>query len=97
MSNVNELPQMVTELVDLSKAYLQEEAVQPVKQVGRTIGVGLAAAVLFAIGTLLVSIAVLRVIVQQFPDTSLWSALGYTATFLVLGIVAALLLRRTQS
>lgn len=97
MSNVQELPQMVSELVDLSKAYLQEEAVQPFKRVGRTVGVGLAAALLLAIGTVLISIAAMRVIVDLFPDTSLWSALGYTAAFVALSLVALLLLRRMQS
>ncbi len=93
MSNVQELPQMVSELVDISKAYLQEEAVQPAKRVGRTLAFGALAAVLFAIGAVLLSVAGMRVLVDLFPDTSLWSALGYAVSFLLLALIAGLLAR----
>jgi len=97
MSNIYELPGMVTELVDLSKAYVQQEAVEPVKKVGRTIGVGLAAAMLFAVGAVLLGIAAMRLIVDLFADTSLWSVAGYAVAVLFLVGVAYLLIRRMQS
>lgn len=91
MGNMQELPQMVTELVDLSKQYLQQEAVDPAKRLGRTAGMGLAAAVLWAIGGVLLSIAALRWIVGALRDTTMWSALGYGLAFLAVAAVVGLI------
>lgn len=97
MSNIFELPDMVTELVDVSKAYVQQEAVEPAKHVGRTIGIGLGAALLFAVGAVLLGIAAMRFIVDLFADTTMWSVAGYTVAVLFLVGVAALLIRRMQA
>lgn len=91
MSTVQELPQLVTELVDLSKQYLQEQAVDPAKKLGKTAALGLAAALLWSIGGILLSVAALRWIVGALEDTTMWSALGYGLGFLAVAVVVGLL------
>ncbi|MDH3305939.1 MAG: phage holin family protein [Acidimicrobiia bacterium] len=91
MSNVQELPQLVTELVDLSKQYLQEQAVDPARKLGKTAALGVAAAILWAVGGVLLSVAVLRWIVGALEDTTMWSALGYGLGFAAVALVVGLL------
>jgi len=94
MAGATELPQLVTEFVDLSKEYLKQETLDPAKQLGRFAGFIFAASMMFAIGGLLLAIAGVRGIVYLLPDGSNWSALGYILGALgiaaVIGIVLAL-------
>ena len=55
------LPTLVTELWELAVAYIKQEAVEPVKGLGRFLGYGIFGALFIAIGFVLLSIALLRV------------------------------------
>ena len=90
-NKIQELPDMVTQLYGISKEYVLQETVEPAKRIGRTAGMGLAAALLFGIGAILMSIAVLRWIVGALPDTPLWSTAGYGITFVALAAVIGIL------
>lgn len=83
MAGATELPQMVTEFVDLSKEYLLQETVEPAKRLGRFVGTTVAASIMFAIGGLLLAISATRGIIYLLPDGPNWSALGY-----ILGAIA---------
>lgn len=100
MTGATELPHKIGEFVDLAKEYLRQETLEPAKQLGRFIGFSLAAALTFAIGGLLLSIAALRGIVALLPDGPNWSALGYiiTAVILlaVLGSIVAVTAKSTR-
>ena len=87
MAGTTELPQMVTEFVDLSKEYLRQETLEPAKQLGRFAGFTIGASVLFAIGGLLLSIAGMRGIIYLLPVGPNWSALGYILGALAIAIV----------
>lgn len=97
MSDPRELPQLVTELVDMSKEYLRQETIEPARRLGKVAGFGLAAGVLFSIGALLLAIAALRLVVDLLPDTELWSVLGYVIATLLAGGAAALIVQRAQA
>lgn len=90
-NNLGELPQMVTQLYDMSKEYVLAETVEPAKRIGKAAGMGFAAALLFGIGAILLSIAGLRWVVAALPDTPLWSAAGYGIAFLALLSVIGIL------
>lgn len=87
MAGATELPQMVSEFVDMSKEYLRQETLEPAKRLGRFAGVTIAASLLFAIGGLLLAIAGVRGIVMLLPDGPNWSALGYIIAALVIVLV----------
>ncbi len=92
MTTVKEIPDLVIELIDLSKAYLRQEALEPARRLGRQAGFGLGAAVLFAIGSLLLSVAGLRLLNQTLlPSSALWSVLGYAIVALVAAAVTGVL------
>lgn len=87
MPGATELPQKVTEFVDLSKEYLRQETLEPAKRLGRFAGFTIGASLLFAIGGLLLSIAGMRGIVYLLPEGPNWTALAYILGALALAIV----------
>lgn len=96
MSDIAELPQMVTELVDLSKEYLRQETVDPAKDLGRSLGLGIAAAVCFGIGTLLLAVALTRWVADVLPGGAYWSILPYLAGITLMVLVIAVAAKRAQ-
>ena len=94
MAGPSELPQLVTEFVDMSKEYLRQETLDPAKKLGRFAGFTIGAWLLYAIGGVLLAIAGTRGIVYLLPDGPNWSALGYILGALsiacVIGVVFAL-------
>ena len=94
MPGPSELPQLVTEFVDMSKEYLRQETLEPAKRLGRFAGFTIGAALLFAIGGVFLSIAATRGIIELLPEGPTWSALGYIlgalAIAAVIGIIAGI-------
>lgn len=87
MAGPSELPELVTEFVDMSKEYLRQETVEPAKRLGRFTGYAISASFLFAIGGILLSIAGMRGIIYLLPDGPNWEALGYILTALAIGVI----------
>lgn len=97
MSGPQELPQLVTELTDLSKQYLMQETIEPAKRLGRVAGMGLAAGVLFAFGSIFIGIAIALLLVSVLPEGDLWKALAYLiATLLLAGTAGLIIWRATR-
>ena len=89
MAKPAELPQLVTELVDMSKAYLQQETVEPLKRLGRYAGCG----VLLAVGWLLLVIALLRWTTDLLPEGAIWEVLAYAIAAIVSLMIAGVSLK----
>lgn len=81
--------------VDLVKAYVRQETVDPLRDVGRYLGFGLAGALCTGIGLLLLALGLLRVLqVETAPHfTGSWSWLPYVLTLLAVGLVLGLIAR----
>lgn len=91
MAGPTELPELVTEFVDMSKEYLRQETLEPAKELGRFAGFTFGASVMFAIGGLLLAIAGVRGIIYLLPDGPNWSALGYILGALAIGIIIGII------
>jgi hypothetical protein len=93
----------VSELVDLLKRYLLQETVEPLKAMGRTLGFGVGAAMMFGIGGVFLLVGVLRVLETEtgtfFGGDWSWAPYGLTilAGIAVIGCAAAILLRTPRS
>lgn len=87
------MPELIKEFTNMSKEYLRQETIDPAKQLGRYAGFAVGAAVCFAIGAVLLSIAGVRLIIDALPEGSNWSALGYLITTVVLMLLSALLVK----
>jgi hypothetical protein len=96
MAGPSELPQLVSEFVDMSKEYLRQETLEPAKRLGRFAGFTIGASFLFAIGGLLLAIAATRGIIYLLPDGPNWSALGYVLGALAIGVVIGLIVAVTS-
>ena len=95
MASPAELPDHVREFIDLSKAYLRQETVEPAKHLGRYAGYSFAAAFAFALGSLFLGIAGMRWIVRALPDGPNWTALGYLIAVAALIAIAAIIIALT--
>ncbi len=72
-----EIPKLASELFEMSKSYLEQEAVAPLRRTARFAGVSLLGGLLLAAGWLFLAVAGLRLLQDLLPDTQLWSALAY--------------------
>jgi len=93
MAGATELPELVREFTDMSVEYLRQETLGSASRLGRYAGFVVGAALSFAVGAVLLSIAGARAIIDVLPDGSNWSALGYLITALVMALILALLIK----
>ena len=91
MADRKELPQLVTELVDMSKAYLRQETVEPAKALGRFAGVGLGAGFVFAVAALFAGLAAYALYRQILPEGEWWVVGARGFTVLTTGAIAGLI------
>jgi energy-converting hydrogenase Eha subunit C len=78
----------VAELVDVLKGYALQETVEPLKGAGRWMGVGVAGALSFGIGGILVLLGLLRLLQTEW-ERSATGALSWLSYLIVLVIGAA--------
>lgn len=92
-----ELPDLVRELVGMSKEYLRQEALEPAKKLGKHAGFGLGGGALFAIASILLTLGAFALLRRLLPDTPWWgiAARGFTA--LLAGGAAGLIVWRLSS
>lgn len=77
----------MTELVDMSKTYLQQETIEPAKQLGRMAGLGVAAGLALAFGSLFFVLGAYALLGEVLPAGEWWVVLarGLTALIALLG------------
>ncbi|MDH3606105.1 MAG: phage holin family protein [Acidimicrobiia bacterium] len=92
MANVSELPELISESLDLTKQYFKQETVEPAKRLGKAAGFGFGGAALFGLAALFGGIAVNRWIIRLLPDGRAWSGLAYVISALVLVLIGAIIL-----
>jgi hypothetical protein len=91
MADPKELPQLVTELVDMSKEYLRQETVEPAKALGRFAGIGLGAGFVFAVAALFAGLAAYALYRQILPEGEWWVVAARGFTVLTTGAIAGLI------
>jgi hypothetical protein len=88
--------EVVSELVDLTKAYAKQETVDPLKGLGRYLGYGLAGSLLLSIGVILLALAGLRALQTETGTTFTgnWSWVPYVIVLVFAVAVIGLALTR---
>jgi hypothetical protein len=94
VANEKQLPELVTEFIDLSKQYVRERTLEPARALGRLGGFGMAAALLFVLAAVFLGIAAMRLIVYVLPDGAIWSGFGYVLSAIALFAVTGLVMWR---
>ena len=83
------IPQVATELWELSVAYAKQETIDPLTGLGRFLGYGIGGAILFGLGSVLLLLAGLRAL-QTETDTTFTGNLSFIPYLIV--VAGALLL-----
>jgi hypothetical protein len=94
MARPSELPQLITEFIDLAKEYLRENTIEPAKKLGRLFGFSLAASLVFMLAALFLAIVGMRLLLEVMPDGAIWSGFGYILSALGLLAVTGLVVWR---
>lgn len=94
MAGPTELPQLISEFIDLAKEYLRDHTLVPAKKLGRLFAFSAAASILFVLAALFLAVVVLRFIVDALPDGSIWSGFGYMLAALALLAMTGLVMWR---
>lgn len=81
MANPQEIPQIATDLVDMSREYLRQEVVAPAKLLGKEAGLGFGGALVMAIGAICLAWGLYYGLILLLPEGEWWVVLarGLTA------------------
>jgi hypothetical protein len=101
MTEPQEIPQLTTELIDMSREYLRQETIEPAKRLGKHAGLGIGGAVVVAIGVVCLAWGLYYGLTQLFSatvsDNQWWVVLSRFITALVTAGVAGIIVWRMQS
>jgi hypothetical protein len=86
------IPTLLTELRELLVAYLKQEALEPIKELGRFVAFGVAGSMLLSVGLVLLVLSGLRALQTETGTTFTgnWSWAPYMITLAACGLVAVL-------
>lgn len=84
MAQIQDIPRLIAEFLELARAYLLQETVEPAKKLGHFAGFSIGATALWAFAVALLAVAGLRALYDVLPDGAYWEALAYIVLALVL-------------
>ncbi len=96
MSNTQEIPQIATELVEMTREYLIQETLEPAKRLGKHAGMGIGGAIIMSIGAVCLVWGLYYGLVLLFPENAWYVVLSRFLTALVAAGVAATIGWRMQ-
>jgi len=90
------IPQVATELWDMSLSYAKQETVEPLKGLGRFLGYGVGGSLVLAIGTILLGLSALRALQTQTGSTFTGSLswIPYVIVVLLVALIGGLVVWR---
>ncbi len=96
MADPREIPQLTTELIDMSREYLLQETLEPAKRLGRHAGMGLGGAMALGLGAFFLVLALYNGLKMWLPSGAWWVVLAKFLTALVAAGGAGLVAWRLQ-
>jgi len=96
MAGVQEIPELTTELLDISREYLRQETIEPLKRVGKHAGLGLGGAAIISTGSFLTAWGLYYGLVMLYPDGDWYVVLARVTTAIVAAAAAAIVAWRMQ-
>ena len=89
----------IGEVIDIVKAYAQQETVGPLKGAGRWLGYGFGAAFAMGLGFVFILLGLLRLMQTEFDGWAAggsWSWVAYLIVFVVAAVLLYLTIQRIQ-
>jgi hypothetical protein len=97
MAGIQEIPEITTELLDMSREYLRQETVEPLKRVGKHAGLRLGGAAIISTGSFLTAWAIYYGLVALYPEGDWYVVLARVTTGVVAASAAGIVAWRMQS
>jgi hypothetical protein len=90
------VPEIASELFELTKSYARQETIDPLKGIGRYLALGVAGALALGIGVILLMLAGLRALQTETGSTFTgnWSWLPYVIVLVVATLLVVLAISR---
>jgi hypothetical protein len=82
MAEPQEIPQLTTELIDMSREYLRQETVEPAKALGKAAGMGIGGAMTLGLGAFFFALALYSALKMWLPEGAWWVVLARFITAL---------------
>ncbi len=76
MPDPKEIPQLTTQLIEMSQEYLRQETIEPAKRLGKHAGMGLGGAAVFSLGGVFLVLALYSGLKMVLPDGEWWVVLA---------------------
>jgi len=93
-SRAKEIPELIRQAVDLSRTYLRQETVEPMKRLGRVAGFSAGGAIGFSLASIFIGVAGTALLLKAFPAGEVWNGVGYLAAGALTGAGGWLVLSR---
>ena len=84
MAQLKDIPRLVTEFIELARAYLVQETAEQAKKLGHFAGYSIGAGALWGFALILLGVAGLRSLYGVLPEGAYWEGLAYLITVVVL-------------
>lgn len=94
MAKAEEIPQIATELVEMSREYLRQETLEPAKRLGKQAGLGIGGAGLMSIGAISFAWALYHTLRLALPEGEWWVVLSRGLTAVAAAAAAGLIVWR---
>lgn len=84
MAQIQDIPRLIGEFVEMAREYLIQETVGQAKKLGSFAGFSIGATALWSLGLILLAVAGLRALYGVLPSGPYWEGLAYLITVIVL-------------
>ena len=84
MAQIQDIPRLIGEFVEMAREYLVQETVEQAKKLGHFAGYSFGATAVWSFGLLLLAVAGLRALYSVLPSGPYWEALAYLITVVIL-------------
>jgi hypothetical protein len=96
MPGPQEIPQLTSELIDMSREYLRQETIEPAKALGKHAGMGIGGAMVLSLGTFLLVLALFSALRFWLPSGEWYEVLARFLTAIGAAGAAGLVVWRMQ-
>ncbi len=97
MADPKELPQQVADLIELTKQYLRQETVDPMKNIGRSVARALITMLLVGLGVVLLALGLHEFLGEILPQGQWWAAASTALTAVVVLLATVIVAGRLRT
>jgi hypothetical protein len=88
MPDPREIPELTSELIDLSREYLREQTIEPAKRLGKHAAMGLGGAMVLGLGAIFVVWGLYNALTMWLPEGEWWVVLARLITAVAAALAA---------